>query len=448
MRNICSSLVAIAVLGACASVTTTPAATTPERSWLAGDHHVHSRFSVGWNDSTTPPSPIIAGDAVYPIPRNAEMGRKHGLSWMLSTDHGGPNHSKVNLEMAYPELLQSRQAIPELIQFYGMEFDTPSADHSSLIMPHSDHEHTDLYEIERRYAKRDEFPPNVARDVEPKMIEALRYMAGLSLAPVLIPNHPARSALGLGRYGQDTPSEFRNWNDAAPNVSVGMEGAPGHQASALNRDGTIDSTGSRGGYSREATKGGFDQMSARVGGLWDALLGEGRRWWITSTSDSHRNWRDGGSDFWPGEYSKTYVYAARTHADILDGVRNGRVFVTTGDLVSELHVTASTAGAPDASIGGALSVRSGQDVRVLIRVRDPRAPNHHGDTPTVARVDLIVGEVTGPAADRSNDRNPTTAVVRRFTAADWRSVATGDIIWGPAARSLSGPPCLAYPMLS
>jgi hypothetical protein len=58
--------------------------------------------------------------------------------------------------------------------------------------------------------------------------------------------------------------------------------------------------------------GGFDQMTATLGGLWDSLLGEGRRWWITSTSDSHVNWRDGGSDFWPGEYSKTYVYEPRT----------------------------------------------------------------------------------------------------------------------------------------
>ncbi|WP_351228681.1 hypothetical protein [Streptomyces sp. NPDC002133] len=35
---------------------------------------------------------------------------------------------------------------------------------------------------------------------------------------------------------------------------------------------------------------GFDQMTARVGGLWDSLLGEGRRWWITATSDSRVHW--------------------------------------------------------------------------------------------------------------------------------------------------------------
>ena len=36
----------------------------------------------------------------------------------------------------------------------------------------------------------------------------------------------------------------------------------------------------------------------------------------------------------------------------------------------------------------------GTDVRVVIRARDPKAPNHRGETPSVARVDLIAGEIT------------------------------------------------------
>lgn len=393
------------------------------RTWLAGDHHVHSHYSVGWNDATTPPTPIIAGDASNSIVRNAGMAWQHGLAWMVSTDHGGPNHSKVNLELAYPELVRARAAIPDIVLFYGMEFDTPAADHSSLILPRSEQEHTDLFEIERRFAKRDAFPRDPARDTEDAMLAALRHMGALARPPVLIANHPARSATGLGVYGQDTPAEFRAWNDAAPRVAVGMEGAPGHQASALRRDGSLDTTGARGGYGRQPTMGGFDQMTARVGGLWDALLGEGRRWWITATSDEHRHWRDGGSDFWPGEYAKTYVLARRTHDDILDGIRAGRIFVTTGDLVSAVSVSARAAqgpGAAAAEIGGTLAVPAGAAVRVTIRVRDPEAPNHRGETPRVARVDLIVGQVTGPVADRAADANPTTRVVRRFTAADWR----------------------------
>ncbi len=395
---------------------------TSARRWLAGDHHIHSRYSVGWNDSTTPPTPIIAGDARYPIPTNAEMAKKHGLSWMVSTDHGGPNHSKVNLEQAYPELVRSRAEVPGIVQFYGMEFDTPGADHSSLIVPHSHHEHTTLHDIESRFSSRDAFPRDSTRNTEPKMLEALRHMRDVSTPPVLIANHPSRSATGIGVYGLDKPSEFRDWNDTAPRVAVGMEGAPGHQASAINRDGSLDTAASRGGYSRQPTMGGFDQMTARVGGFWDSMLGEGRRWWVTSTSDSHANWRDGGSDFWPGEYSKTYVHAAQTYDDILSGIRSGRVFVTTGDLVSDLSVTAETIGSRPAraSIGGALAVPADRDVRVTIRLRDPQAPNHHGDRPTVARVDLIVGEITGPVTDRTKDTNAATRVVRRFSEGDWK----------------------------
>ncbi len=44
-----------------------------ERRWLAGDHHIHSRYSVGWDNDSTPPAPIIAGDAIYLIPMNALM---------------------------------------------------------------------------------------------------------------------------------------------------------------------------------------------------------------------------------------------------------------------------------------------------------------------------------------------------------------------------------------
>ena len=105
--------------------------------WIAGDHHIHSRYSTGWDREQEPPAPILGGDAIYPIQMNALMAKYFGLGWMVATDHGGPNHSQVNLEQAYPELQQSRLVVPEVVQFWGMEFDTPGADHSSLIIPHS-----------------------------------------------------------------------------------------------------------------------------------------------------------------------------------------------------------------------------------------------------------------------------------------------------------------------
>jgi hypothetical protein len=407
------------------------------RTWLAGDHHIHSEFSADYEpDPENPaalPAPIIGGDSRYSIQKNAEMARQFGLDWMVSTDHGGPNHAKLNHDLAYPSLLKSRAAVPEVLQFFGMELDTPGGEHSSLIIPHTHSERGDLRDFESRFATKDAWPVDPARDTEPKMLEALKAMRAAKSPPVLIANHPSRSATGLGVYGKYTPREFRDWNDAAPNVAVGMEGAPGHQAGALKPDGTLDADGARGGYRRAPTFGGFDQMTARLGGAWDALLGEGRHWWITSTSDSHKHYTEGGNDFWPGEYSKTYVQARRNHGDILSGLRAGRVFVTTGDLVSELDIEIASAG-KTAGPGETLALAAGDSFAVTIRVRDPAAANAAGRTPAVARVDLIAGAVTGSLADRNVDTHASTRVVHRFTPTEW--TADGEVL---TMHWISGP---------
>lgn len=413
-------LVIILFIGiSCSMVSMNSDSAESGRQWLAGDHHIHSRYSVGWNYETEPPSPIIAGDAIYPTPMNALMSRYYGLDWMVTTDHGGPNHSKVNLEMAYPELLTSREAVPEVIQFYGMEFDTPGADHSSLIIPHTHDEADRLYEIESNFNRREPYPADSTWDTEPRMIEALQAMSQFPAKPVVIANHPSRSAADLGVYGLYDPAELRDWNDTTPEIAVGMAGAPGHQAATLNPDGSLNED-SRGGYGNHPTMGGFDQMTARLGGFWDSMLGEGRHWWITANSDSHVHWREGGSDFWPGEYSKTYVWAHKEHDDIIDGIRNGRVFVTLGDLISQLYVTAGNA-SDEADIGETLMIEPGNDVEVTIRFLDPDTLNAGGQNPSVQRVDLIIGEITGPVTDRSTDTNPTTIVESRFSEGDWET---------------------------
>jgi len=384
------------------------------RVWRAGDHHVHSEYSGDFDTSVTPPRFSKGADAVYPIVTNAIMAKNFGLTWAMCTDHGGPTHSKVNLEQAYPDLLQSRRLVPEVLQFWGMEFDAPKLDHHTLMIPRHDGEAQQLFELESRFAKLDAFPSDPGRDTEAKMVEFLRTAKDMRNKPLVIAHHASRSATGLGVYGQDTPREFRNGNNAAPDVYVGFEGAPGHQAGPLNG-------GARGAYGNYPTHGGYDQMTARVGGLWDALLGEGRRWWITATSDSHVHWTRGGSDFWPGEYSKTYVHARQDYADIMDGIRNGRIFVTTGDLISSLDVTAKSRG-KDAAVGETLSLsrRNRNDVEIEIRFRPLEGKNANDDRPAVSRVDLILGQITGLSANLDADTNPTTKVVARFGPRDWQ----------------------------
>ncbi|WP_395108308.1 phosphoesterase [Actinomadura sp. SCN-SB] len=416
------------------------------RDWLPGDHHVHSEFSVGYDTSTSPPTPILGGDAIYPLAVNASNARRFGLGWIVSTDHGGPLHSKLDAEQRYPSLLQARRSVPGVLQFYGMELDTPAADHSSLIIPKVANERDILFQLESRFSKRDPFPADPSFDTEAKMIEALRVMRQLPHKPVLFANHPARSATALGVYGQDTPAEFRNWHDTAPEIIRGFEGAPGHQAAALNPDGTLR-PGPRGGYGNHPTMGGFDQMTARLGGLWDSLLGEGRRWWITATSDSHIHYTEGGADFWPGEYSKTYVHARWDYADILEGLRQGRIFVTIGDLIDRLDLSARAASGhshadahgPEVTVGETLRLtRKDRHVEVEVRIREPRRPNAAGNRPKVRRVDVITGRITGSASDRASDTNPTTTVAGRYGPADWRR-ENGAIVVRHLVRDIDGP---------
>jgi hypothetical protein len=288
-----------------------------------------------------------------------------------------------------------------------------------LIIPHTHDEAERLRALESRFAKFEAWPEDPSWDREPRMLVALRAMRALPKRPVVIANHPSRSATGLGEYGLDQPSELRGWNDAAPEVAVGMAGAPGHQAEAIRGDGSLNPKGRRGYYTHYPTHGGFDQMTARLGGFWDSMLGEGRRWWITANSDSHIHWTKDGGDFWPGEYSKTYVWAAPSHDAILQGIREGRIFVTTGDLISELDLSARGNGKV-AHIGDSLEIAPGTRVKIEIRFLDPKNDNHHGENTSVRRVDLIVGKVTGPVSDRSADTNPTTRVLARFTSEDWK----------------------------
>jgi hypothetical protein len=390
-----------------------------ERRWIAGDPHVHSKWSLDYDESKDPPTPIY-DDAIYSIPRNAEMGSRFGLKWIVATDHGGPDHAMFNRQQAYPDLLASRRQFPDLIQYYGLEWNTPGMDHHAVIVPIDDAESQLLFEIESRFDKAEKWPKNPERDTVEARRAALEFMRKLPRPPLVFANHPGRTAAGLGQWGQTEPLELRQNMDAAPEVYRGMEGAPGHQAKPLSGDGR----NARGSYGRRGaqTLGGFDQAAAVLGGLWDSMLGEGRRFWITAGSDSHihhTETKPEGDDFWPGEFQKTYVLAAPTADDIFDGLKSGRVFVVAGDLISELDVMVSADGRR-AGAGETLDVAAGAAVRVEIRFRDPDGTNARGDHPQVARVDLIVGDVERRAG-QSLDRNPSTRVAARFTAAEWSS---------------------------
>jgi hypothetical protein len=225
-------------------------------------------------------------------------------------------------------------------------------------------------------------------------------------ASYFLPNHPSRKL----KY---TVADFRDFNNAAPNVAFGFEGLPGHQKEP-----------GRGGYGQataaQTTYGGADIMVAQVGGLWDAMLGEGRHFWSFSNSDFHNV--DG--DFWPGEYSKNYVYVTQmgSYKALVNGMRSGNVFDVEGDLINGLDFIAR-AGSKSATMGQDLNVKSGERPLVTIRFRSPKV-NNNGDKPVVDHIDLIAGDVTGKidpsnTAAYANATNPSTQIIATFTKSQW-----------------------------
>ena len=119
-------------------------------------------------------------------------------------------------------------------------------------------------------------------------------------------------------------------------------------------------------------------MTAKVGGLWDALLGEGRNFWIFNNSDYHqyeKQYKDASGnyyatqsyDFWPGQYAKTWTYAqSATLHGVVNGMRDGNVFVANGDLINGLRFKVTDV-TRSATTGQTLKVAHGQTVSVRFR---------------------------------------------------------------------------------
>jgi len=282
-----------------------------------------------------------------------------------------------------------------------------------------------------------------------KTLEALRWMAAYHPdASYYVPAHLERA----GQFNPDGNNGFniehlRNFNNAAPRIAFGFETQPGHGASTdrgeyrRNRN-TINGvlTDSVGG----TTYGGTGVYGAQIGGVWDALLGEGRNWWFFASSDWHNRGsfgpddRRSTQDFLPGEYQRTFTLVRSggnkpRPQTIVDGLRSGNNFSTSGQIIDRLAFVVCTDRADAlvaelaanaaisntaldaggcATMGEKLVVPAGANIVVGIAVRDPAGANFSPYTfanpsllqvgitqpinlPVLDHIDLIRGLVTG-----------------------------------------------------
>jgi hypothetical protein len=403
--------------------------------WLAGDHHIHTQHS---------------SDAQYRVIDHVRHANAYGLDWMVITDHGGATHAKIGVDKVNPDIVAARAAVKDTLVFQGLEWNIPAAEHGTVFVHPGQNEVAVLKEFENTFDGSvknagDSTPAN-----EALAISGINFLADAvgrrRVADALfLANHPARK-------GIDSPHEIRAWRDANPHIAVGFEGAPGHQASGIPAP--LGPGSGRGGYDNSPsaqsfplyplesyrTWGGFDWMTATVGGLWDSLLAEGKPWWITANSDSHKVYLDvatsgggdfdangryadpvysgqvanGNSDFWPGYYSRTHVGATGfSYAAVMAGIRAGRVWLDHGGLIGGLDVRVR-AGNDWVTLGDTLVAKRGTAAQLTITVDLASQPNWAQFLPVLARVDVIRGAVTGPVKDRDTFTTPATKVVKSF----------------------------------
>jgi hypothetical protein len=323
-----------------------------------------------------------------------------------------------------------------------------------------------------------------------KTIEAVKWMKEFHpKASYYVPAHLERA----GPFNPDGNNGFniehlRNLNNAAPDVAFGFETQPGHGASDARGEYTVRRnniagvpTDSVGG----TTYGGTGVYGAQLGGVWDALLGEGRNWWFFASSDWHNRGNFGPDDrrttqdFYPGEYQRNYTLV-RNGTDklrpqtIVDGLRTGNTFASSGQIIDRLAfiacasypgITAKTNAAVEAlavnaathntdidvagcvTMGEKLRVRPGAEIVVSVVLRDPAGTNYSPYTfanpsllqvginqplnaPVLDHVDLIRGQVTGYKTPGAPDYSGEWPRNLNWLAADG---TTADLSVVPAA---------------
>lgn len=427
-----------------------------DSGYIKGDFHQHTTYTDGSNSIAT---------MMY-------MNKKYGLDWWANSEHGGgfntdasgnlltappfdpvdgkywdsysPNpilgdvKTSNNHQMmwrwqslrdySFKDILTARATYPNNLIMQALEWNVPGHEHCSMGLIANQFGSSPncnaLAEFEYKFDNSDadvtggkaQGWTKSTNSGHAKAVEAVSWLEQ---------NYPTQSYTIFAhpeRKSTYKVSDFRDMNNAAPNVAFGFESMPGHQKGN-------EGAGARGEYSFSkyntdgaCTYGGTGIYAAKVGGLWDAMLGEGRKWWLFASSDSHAVGADSdmkkAADFFPGEYQLTYTYVSNKMSaqSIIDGLRSGNSWVVMGDLIDSLNFTIN-----GFSMGQTVNAVNGK-ATINITFRDPQTNNFNTyssyKNPSVDHIDIIAGNVTAkkqPGTEEYFDAtNSSAKVIARF----------------------------------
>ena len=177
--------------------------------------------------------------------------------------------------------------------------------------------------------------------------------------PVVIYEHPSRKR----SPSMDIVDDLAHWRDLSDLV-IGFAGAPGHQGAKeigkfRRKEQTIDR---------------WDPAAAEPGDAWDTLLQRAIDvHGALAASDFHNANPRGLNDYWPCQFSETWLYVSeRTPAGVLGAVRAGTFFGAHGRIAREVELTAAVNGLPRPAVSGeTIEVPAGTSVAVSVRFSVP-----------------------------------------------------------------------------
>ncbi len=383
-------------------------------------------------------------------------------------------------EVEYP-IIVNRSAQYDKVLVEGLEWVVPGHEHTDVAVIAGQHPRTGgnadkMAEFEYRFdrADTDAIGPVDASSAQlwqgkdnlsnsgaaghGKAVSGIQWLqANYPLQSYAIPTHTERAGAfnAAGNNGYNI-EHFRDFNNAGPTVAFGIE-SPGHFAQGgLNGGSGSYGSGSVGG----GTYGMCGVYTAKVGGLWDGLLGEGRNSFMFISSDWHNRGAAGArdsfttADFIPGEYTKLYVPNTEHFRgqSIVDGMRSGNSYSVNGDIIGPDLVFRAKGRHDDwKTMGETVVARPGERITIEMELTVPAKNNspysfdnplllQDGirqplDRPSIDHVDLIFGKVTGViepnapgyavpnaggVAGASIVYNPTTVIAQQIQRRDMR----------------------------
>ena len=363
------------------------AETGAQGKWMSGEYHTHTGQSKDADGSLHVPGkcPGARLSAIRrcstatraPLPRPTTSPPATALTDLMLADHLRKSYNGVDenasrqynvpfyvaaqTQLREMEKLRMQGLYADKILYSGFEWDMPGLDHASvgLIDPDSDTVPAQgIHQFEWLYGSQKDGDDTALFDGDSIDEQALwgsgdpdgssgsaliplwrRRVGGAELPRQLYPAQPSLPPQRRHRRGHHRGSA--EVNDAAPGVVFGLRACP---AIRWMTPALPDSD----------IRGGADEMIAVTGGVWDALLSEGRRFYNFANSDFHfkisSNEQYSSGDR-ASEFSNNYTWVEPgndgqfTFSDVVEGMRSGNSYAVKGNLISDLSFTVLMAAA-------------------------------------------------------------------------------------------------------